>query len=193
MEKILKTKIIFVPFLIANISLSLGNVCADCCECCNVCWGEKVLEDEEWNKAVLSFSGDFSDNNFFENKYQKFNIFYDSVINKIKNKQFDAIKNLYNQKVSGNSGAVWQGNCRSPSCQQDFYGSGYSCFLCGTERSLHLELPPSQKKHHAIYLRRSSPRNLQFFCKLFFDLSLACSCSNFICRRGMSNFLRFCY
>ena len=99
MNKNLKTKIIFVPFLIADISLSLGNVCADCCECCNECWGEKVLEDEEWNKAVSSFSGDFSNDNFFENKYQNFNIFYDSVINKIKKKNFDAIKELYNQKV----------------------------------------------------------------------------------------------
>ena len=93
------TKLIFVPFLIANISLNLGDVC-NCCECCNECWGEKVLEDEEWNKAVSSFSCDFSDDNFFENKYQKFNIFYDSVINKIKKKQFDEIKKLYNNKVA---------------------------------------------------------------------------------------------
>ena len=94
------TKLIFVPFLIANISLSLGNVCADCCECCNECWGEKILKSEEWENAVSSFSGDFSNNNFFENKYQNFNIFYDSVINKIKKKQFDAIKDLYNKKVA---------------------------------------------------------------------------------------------
>jgi len=93
------TKLIFVPFLIADISLSLGNVCADCCECCNECWGEKILEGEKWNKAVSSFSGDFINDNFFENKYQNFNIFYDSVINKIKKKQFDAIRELYNKKV----------------------------------------------------------------------------------------------
>jgi len=100
MNKNLKTKIIFVSFLIANISLSLGNVCADCCECCNECWGEKILKSEEWENAVSSFSGDFSNDNFFKNKYQNFNIFYDSVINKIKKKQFDAIKDLYNKKVA---------------------------------------------------------------------------------------------
>ena len=107
MEKILKTKIIFVSFLIADISLNLGDGC-NYCKCCKDCWGkeilegeeEKVLEDEEWNKAVSSFTGDFSNDNFFENKYQNFNIFYDSVIDKIKKKQFDAIKNLYNQKVA---------------------------------------------------------------------------------------------
>ena len=82
MNKNLKTKIIFVPFLIADISLSLGNVCADCCECCNECWGEKILKSEEWENAVSSFSGDFLNDNFFKNKYQNFNIFYDSVIKK---------------------------------------------------------------------------------------------------------------
>ena len=116
------TKIIFVPFLIADISLNLGDGC-NCCECCEECWGEKVLEgeeekvledeeekvledeeekvleDEEWNKAVSSFSGDIIQDNFFEKKYQNFNIFYDSVINKIKKKQFDAIRELYNKKV----------------------------------------------------------------------------------------------
>ena len=106
MEKILKTKVIFVSFLIADISLNLGDGC-NYCECCKDCWGKKilegeekkVLEGEEWNKAVSSFSGDFSNDNFFENKYQNFNIFYDSVINKIKKKKFKEIKDLYNKKV----------------------------------------------------------------------------------------------
>lgn len=99
MNKNLKIKIIFVSFLIADISLNLGDGC-NCCECCEECWGEKILKEEEWNRAVSSFSGDFSDNNFFENKYQKFNIFYDSVINKIRKKKFEAIKDLYNKKVA---------------------------------------------------------------------------------------------
>ena len=106
MNKKLKTKIIFVSFLIVDISLNLGDGC-NCCKCCKDCWGkkilegeeEKILEDKEWKKAVSSFSGDFPNDNFFENKYQNFNIFYDSVINKIKKKQFEAIKELYNQKV----------------------------------------------------------------------------------------------
>ena len=99
MNKNLKTKLIFVPFLIANISLSLGNVCADCCECCKNCWGEKILEGKKWNNAVSSFSGNFLQDNFFKDKYQNFNIFYDSVINNIRKKKFDEIKDLYNKKV----------------------------------------------------------------------------------------------
>ena len=99
MNKNLKTKIIFVSSLIADISLSLGNVCADCCECCNECWGEKILEGKKWNNAVSSFSGNFLQDNFFKDKYQNFNIFYDNVINKIKKKQFDAIKELYDKKI----------------------------------------------------------------------------------------------
>ena len=70
MNKNLKTKIIFVSFLIANISLSLGNVCADCCECCKNCCGEKVLtEEEKWNKTVEYFSKiDSNENPFYKEK-----------------------------------------------------------------------------------------------------------------------------
>ena len=99
MNKNLKTKIIFVSFLIANISLSLGNVCADCCECCNECWGEKVLtEEEKWNKTVEYFSKIDSNKNPFYKDYKHFNVFYDNVIQKIKEKKFDEIRSLYKKK-----------------------------------------------------------------------------------------------
>jgi len=99
MNKNLKTKIIFVSFLIANISLSLGNVCADCCECCKNCCGEKVLtEEEKWNKTVEYFSKIDSNKNPFYKDYKHFNVFYDNVIQKIKEKKFDEIRSLYKKK-----------------------------------------------------------------------------------------------
>ena len=102
MDKILKTKFIFVSFLIANISLSLGNVCADCCECCKNCCGEKVLtEEEKWNKTVEYFSKIDSNKNPFYKDYKHFNVFYDNVIQKIKEKKFDEIRSLYKKKFEG--------------------------------------------------------------------------------------------
>ena len=94
------TKLIFVPFLIANISLSLGNVCADCCECCKNCCGEKVLtEEEKWNKTVEYFSKIDSNKNPFYKDYKHFNVFYDNVIQKIKEKKFDEIRSLYKKNL----------------------------------------------------------------------------------------------
>ena len=98
MEKILKTKIIFVSFLIADISLNLGDGC-NCCECCKNCCGEMFLtEEEKWNKTVEYFSKIDSNENPFYKDYKHFNVFYDNVIQKIKEKKFDEIRSLYKKK-----------------------------------------------------------------------------------------------
>ena len=80
MEKILKTKIIFVSFLIADIFTYLG--CEEvCCDCCKECLGKLGF-----------FSND--------DNYKTYNKLYDNIINMIKNCQFDDIRKLYKEKIS---------------------------------------------------------------------------------------------
>ena len=80
MNKNLKTKIIFVPFLIANNFTYLG--CEEvCCDCCKECLGKLGF-----------FSNDYN--------YKTYNEWYDNIINMINNCQFDDIRKLYKEKIS---------------------------------------------------------------------------------------------
>jgi hypothetical protein len=73
----------------------------------------------------LSFSNSFLDIDFFKKEYQSFNIFYDSVINKIK--KFEAIRKLYNKKVQYIKSQLKCKNC-------DF-DSGSACSICKEKKN----------------------------------------------------------
>ena len=74
------TKIIFVPFLIANNFTYLR--CEEvCCDCCKECLGKLGF-----------FSNDYN--------YKTYNEWYDNIINMINNCQFDDIRKLYKEKIS---------------------------------------------------------------------------------------------
>jgi len=80
MNKNLKTKIIFVSFLIANNFTYLR--CEEvCCDCCKECF------------AKLGF---FSN----DDNYKTYNKLYDNIINMIENQKFNEIRELYKEKIS---------------------------------------------------------------------------------------------
>lgn len=139
MEKILKTKIIFVSFLIADISLNLGNVCAVCCECCKNCCGEKVLtEEEKWNKTVEYFSKIDSNENPFYKDYKHFNVFYDNVIQKIKEKKFDEIRSLYKKKFKEikKELKIQEYTCdKNNIYKNEEMGEKKVCIICGNDKN----------------------------------------------------------